>query len=194
MRNLVYFVATTIDGYITKASDVDPDFLLYEGPQAVDLLTEFPETIPGHLKSVLGVPDDTPNQRFDTVLMGRATYNIGRAIGITSPYPHLRQIVVSTSLAPSPDPMIEVLSSDVVGRVRELKASDGKDIWLCGGGRLAATIINEIDEFIFKISPVVLGHGVPVFGQVVGPRGLTMTDHRIYDNGFALLRYRQVAG
>lgn len=52
MRNLVYFVATTIDGYITTASDVDPDFLLYDGPQAVDLLQEFPETIPdisGHL-------------------------------------------------------------------------------------------------------------------------------------------------
>lgn len=193
MRNLVYFVATTVDGYITTASDVDPDFLLYDGPQAADLLQEFPETIPGHLRSLLGVPNGTPNQRFDTVLMGRATYDIGRAAGITSPYPHLRQIVVSSSLGPSPDPGVDVISSDTVSQVREIKRSNGKDIWLCGGGNLAASIIDQIDEFIFKISPVVLGGGVSVFGELVGPRHLTMTRHRVYENGFALLRYRQVA-
>jgi dihydrofolate reductase len=194
MRNLVYFVATTIDGYITTASDVDPDFLLYDGPQVADLLQEFPETIPGHLRSLLGVPNEIPNQRFDTVLMGRATYDIGRAIGVTSPYPHLRQIVVSSSLGPSPDPAVEIISSDVVSQVQEIKRSNGKDIWICGGGNLAASLINEIDEFIFKISPVVLGGGVSVFGEVVGPRQLTMTNHRVYENGFALLRYRPVAG
>ena len=194
MRNLVYFVATTIDGYITTASDVDPDFLLYDGPQEADLLHEFPETIPGHLRSLLGIANETPNQRFDTVLMGRATYDIGRAVGVTSPYPHLRQIVVSSSLGPSPDPAVEVVSSDVVSQVQDMKRSNGKDIWLCGGGNLAASIIDQIDEFIFKISPVVLGGGVPVLAGVVGPRHLTMTSHRVYENGFALLRYRAVAG
>lgn len=101
---------------------------------------------------------------------------------------------MSSSLGPSPDRAVEVISSDVASQLREIKESDGKDIWLCGGGHLAATIINEIDEFIFKISPVVLGGGVSVFGEVIGPRRLTMTDHRVYENGFALLRYRPEAG
>lgn len=55
-----------------------------------------------------------------------------------NPYPHLRQIVVSTSMTAAPDPAIELISDDVIARVRTLKAEPGKDIWLCGGGKLAA--------------------------------------------------------
>jgi hypothetical protein len=74
MRSLVYFVATTLDGYIAGRDRADPDFFPFEGPQVADLLAEFPEMIP----------------------MDRTTHDIGRAVGLTSPYPHLRQIVVST--------------------------------------------------------------------------------------------------
>jgi dihydrofolate reductase len=190
VRELVYLVATTVDGFIAADSGTDPDFFVFEGPQVPDLLAEFPEMIPGHLRDVIGMPRDTPNARFDTVLMGRETYGIGLKLGITNPYPHLRQIVVSSSLSSAPDPAVEVISGDVVERVRALKADDGADIWLCGGGALAASLVAEIDELIFKVSPVVLGDGVPLFRGVVGPRRLTMTDHRVYDNGFMLLRYR----
>ena len=68
----------------------------FEGPQVPDLLDELPETIPGHLRAPLGI--GTGSRRFDTVLMGRATYEAGRAAGVTSPHPHLRQLVVSTTL------------------------------------------------------------------------------------------------
>jgi dihydrofolate reductase len=189
MRELVYLVATTVDGFIAADSGTDPDFFVFEGPQVPDLLAEFPEMIPAHGRDVLGMPRDTPNARFDTVLMGRETYGIGLKVGITSPYPHLRQLVVS-SLGSRPDPAVEVISGDVVERVRALKAEDGADIWLCGGGALAACLAEDIDEFILKVSPVVLGDGVPLFRGVVGPRRLTMTDHRVYSNGFMLLRYR----
>lgn len=102
MRNLVYFVATTVDGYITTAKDVDPDFLLYDGPQAADLLREFPETIPGHLRSLLGVPNDTPNQRFDTVLMGRATYDLVVQPGLPALTPICIRSLCRLRLAPHP--------------------------------------------------------------------------------------------
>jgi hypothetical protein len=67
--------------------------------------------IPGHARPALGLNDD--NRRFDTIVMGRTTYDIGRAVGLTSPYPHLRQIVVSTSIAASPDPAVEVVGQDL---------------------------------------------------------------------------------
>lgn len=190
MRELVYLVATTIDGFIAAGSDTTPDFFAFEGPQVPDLLAEFPDMIPAHARDLIGMPRDTPNARFDTVLMGRGTYGIGLKAGITSPYPHLRQIVVSSSLASTPDPAVEVISGGVVERIRALKAEGGADIWLCGGGALAACLAGEIDELILKVSPVVLGGGVPLFDSVIGPRRLTMTGHRVYDNGFALLRYR----
>jgi dihydrofolate reductase len=98
---------------------------------ASTVLAEFPEMIPGHFREPLGLNAD--NQHFDTILMGRTTYDIGRKVGLTSPYPHLRQIVVSKSIA-APDPAVEVVGQDVIGRVRALKAEQGKEIWLAGGG------------------------------------------------------------
>jgi dihydrofolate reductase len=154
---------------------------------ASTMLAEFPEMIPGHFREPLGLNAD--NQHFDTILMGRTTYDIGRKVGLTSPYPHLRQIVVSKSIA-APDPAVEVVGQDVIGRVRALKAEQGKEIWLAGGGRLAAFLVDEIDELILKVNPVVLGAGTPLFGGLVGPRPVTLTGHKVYPNGFALMRYR----
>jgi dihydrofolate reductase len=144
--------------------------------------------LPAGTERPFGVAGD--NQRFDTVLMGRTTYDIGRKIGLTSPYPHLRQIVVSTSITAPPDPAVEVIGRDVIGRARALKAEQGKDIWLAGGGRLAASLVDEVDELILKVNPVVLGAGTPLFGAIVGPRPVTLTGHKVYPNGFALMRYR----
>jgi hypothetical protein len=64
MRSLIYFVAVTLDGYIAGADRGDPDFFPFEGPHVADLLTEFPEMIPGHLRAPLGLDGD--NQRFVT--------------------------------------------------------------------------------------------------------------------------------
>lgn len=186
MRSLVYLVACTLDGYIAGA-DGATDFLPFEGPQVSDLLAEFPEMIPGHVREPLGIT--TENQRFDTVLMGRATYEVGQAVGITNPYPHLRQILVSGSTATPPDPAVEVIADDVVSRVSALKTEPGKDIWLCGGAQLAASLVDEIDELILKMHPILLGFGIPLFAGSVGPRPVTLTDHKIYPNSFTLLRY-----
>jgi dihydrofolate reductase len=188
VRSLVYFVATTLDGYIAGADRGDPDFFPFQGPHVAELLAEFPEMLPGHLRAPLGLDGD--NHRFDTILMGRTTYDIGRQVGLTSPYPHLRQIVVSTSITAPPDPAVELVGQDVLSKVRALKAEQGKDVWLAGGGRLAASVVEEIDELILKVNPVVLGAGTPLFDGVVGPRPVTPTGHKVYPNGFALMRYR----
>lgn len=187
MRSLVYLVACTLDGYIAGV-DGAFGFFPFEGPQVADLLAEFPEMIPGHFREPVGITAE--NQRFDTVLMGRATYEIGQAAGIASPYPHLRQVLVSSSTSSPPDPAVEVIAENVTAYVKALKAQPGKDIWLCGGGRLAASLVNEIDELILKMHPILLGVGIPLFAGPVGPRPATLTDHKIYPNGFALLRYR----
>jgi dihydrofolate reductase len=187
MRSLVYLVACTVDGYIA-APEGSADFGRFEGPQVADILAEFPEMIPGHVRGGLDLSAD--NQRFDTVVMGRATYEVGLSDGITSPYPHLRQILATTTIAAPPDPAVEIVGTEIVEHVRALKRESGMDIWLAGGGRLAATLADELDEMILKINPLVLGAGIPLFAERIGPRALTMTQHKVYDNGYALMRYR----
>lgn len=110
MRELVYHVATSIDGYIAT-TDGDYTPLLRAGDSP--LLERYPETLPAQLREALGI--DAPNQVFDTVLMGARTYRVPGAL--PSPYPHLRQVVVSTSIRDAPAD-VEVVVDDVVSRVR----------------------------------------------------------------------------
>jgi dihydrofolate reductase len=128
-------------------------------------------------------------QRFDTVLMGRHTYEVGLREGITSPYTPLRQYVVSRTMRASPDPAVELHRSDPLDLVRRLKAEDGMDIWLCGGARLAAAVLTEIDELILKINPVVIGTGIPIFDGEESIVSATLVEHNVYPNGFMLARY-----
>lgn len=186
MRRLTYFIATTVDGFIAR-KDGTFDFFPMTGEHLPHIVAEFPETIPGHLRDALGVTRG--NARFDTVVMGRNTYEVGVAIGVTSPYPHLRQYVVSRSMARSPDPAINVVSRDPVGWMRELKCEDGLDIWLCGGARLAGALHGEIDRLILKINPVVLGDGMPLFEGMQGPTTLELIDHKTFAGGVALHWY-----
>jgi dihydrofolate reductase len=183
----VYYVAVTLDGFIARR-DGSYDGFLFEGPHFRDLVERFPETFPSHLRTRLGIVKEP--QRFDTVLMGRATYEVGVREGITSPYAHLRQYVVSSSMATSVDPAVELNSGDPLDLVRRLKLEEGKDIWLCGGSKLAASIAPEIDELILKINPVVIGAGIPLFAGPAGTRSAEMLEHRPYPNGFVLARYR----
>jgi len=56
------------------------------------IAAEYPETLPGHVQTALG--GQAPNRVFDTVLMGRATYDPALQVGITSPYPHPAAVCV----------------------------------------------------------------------------------------------------
>jgi dihydrofolate reductase len=193
MRKLTYFVGTTIDGFIA-APDGDFDFFTpYLTEDYLPHLTgEYADCLPSPGRAALGVAD-VPNTRFDTVLMGRGTYAPGPAVGLTSPYAHLRQIVFSRSLTTSPDPAVEVTDEDPATLVRKLKQQDGLGIWLCGGADLAGQLLPEIDELIVKQYPVVTGTGIPLFRADFSPRAFQLTDSRMFESGTLVLTYTKAA-
>ena len=186
LRRLVYYVACTLDGFIAR-KDGSFDCFLCQGEHFADLIGRFPETFPVHLRPALGVTQCA--QRFDTVLMGRKTYEVGLHEGITSPYSPLRQYVVSGTMLESPDPSVELHKGQPLDLVHRLKAETGKDIWLCGGSKLAAAVFPEIDELILKINPVVIGAGIPLFDGFAGTLAATLVEHNAYSNGFIFARY-----
>ena len=187
MPELKYYVACTVDRFIAR-KDGSFDFFLMAGEQVADLLESFPETIPAHVRDQIGISAE--NKCFDVVLMGRKTYEVGLKEGITNPYPQMKQYVFSRSLKESPDRNIELVSTNPVEFIRELKQQPGKDIWLCGGGDLATTLFSEIDEIILKVHPILLGSGIPFFYGVIKQTSLELTDSKIYNNGFMLLHFR----
>jgi dihydrofolate reductase len=187
MAKLVYLVACTVDRFIAR-KDGSFDFFLMEGEHVADLLSAFPETIPDHLRGMLGIT--AGNQHFDSVLMGRRTYEVGVKEEITNPYPHMNQYLFSRTLQQSPNPTVELVSSEPVAFVRELKQRSGKDIWLCGGGDLATVLFPAIDEIILKVHPFLLGSGIPLFAGTIPLTALELVDSKVYKNGFMLLHYR----
>lgn len=186
MRGLTYFVASTLDGFIA-GPDGSWDFFPIEGAHQADLTERYPEQLPTQIRAVLGIAPENVN--WDTVVMGRGTYESGLREGITSPYAHLRQYVVSRTIGASPDPAVEIVSGDPAGLVRKLKSEQGKGIWLCGGGRLAHELLPEIDELTIKLYPIVIGSGVPLFAGGFGVNRFALADSRTYPNGVALMNY-----
>jgi dihydrofolate reductase len=185
VRKLVYYVGATIDGFIA-APDGSIDFFPVT-PDVVDFIThDYPDTLPTHVREQLGV--DVPNPNFDVGVQGRTTYQPALDIGVTSPYAHLRQYVVSATYE-SQDLAVEVISTDVVGKIRELKREDGKDIYLMGGSRLAGSLLGEIDSLVLKVYPVVAGAGIPLFTAEFTPTSFTLTGTRALENGTVVLSY-----
>ncbi|HEY0450963.1 dihydrofolate reductase family protein [Actinophytocola sp.] len=187
MRKLTYLVAMSVDGFIAGPGG---EFDMYPTPEPYlrYLCDEYPETLPTHARPHLGIAD-APNKHFDTVIQGRVAYQPALDLGVTSPYAHLRQLVVSTTLSAA-DPAVEVVSGDPVARVRELKAEDGLDIYLAGGARLAGTLKAEIDEVIVKLYPIIIGTGVPMMSGEFDVAALERTgDVTTFDSGHVILRY-----
>ncbi|QHC63018.1 dihydrofolate reductase [Rathayibacter festucae] len=188
MRDLVYYIAASLDGCIADpAGDVSA---FPTAPETLaDLFERYPETCPAHLRAALGVTASP--RRFDTVLLGRRTHAPAVDAGLVDgAYPHLRQIVVTHGRLPTSD-RVETMAGDVRAQVAALKREPGRDVWLCGGGDLAAQLIGEIDEIQVKISPLLLGAGVPLFGGLPQPVALEAVELRALPGGVALATYRR---
>ncbi|GLW97699.1 dihydrofolate reductase family protein [Microtetraspora sp. NBRC 16547] len=186
MRKLTYYIGMTIDGFIA-APDGAADFFPVTQDVIDFIRDDYPDTLPSHVRPQFGLDDG--NRDFDTVVQGRVTYEPALEIGVTSPYAHMRQYVVSGSIAGSPDPAVEIVTGDVLAKIRELKAEDGKGIYLAGGARLAGAVLPEIDELVIKIYPVVAGSGIPLFTADFSPAYFELTGTRVLDSGMAVLTY-----
>lgn len=186
MRKLVYYVATTLDGHIA-AEDGSFDGFIFEGDHMAGINAKYADTVPTAFREAIGL-QDAPNNNFDTVLMGRNTYQVPG--GLASPYAHLRQFVVSSTLTGTPDD-VEVIRSDVAGRVAALKEEDGLDIWLCGGGKLAAELLPQIDKLLLKIHPVVFGRGIPLFDGKADITEFQRTDAQLFESGVSFMTYER---
>lgn len=127
--------------------------------------------------------------QFDTLVMGRRTYEIVRSAG-----EHFRGkevLVASRTLRPAEHPEIEVVSDGLEARLRQLRGQPGQDIWLYGGGALFAQLLEWglVDTIEPAIIPILLGGGIPFLPAPAARRGLKLVRHRAYPSGMMLLEY-----
>ena len=172
MRKIVYSVAMSLDGYLA-------------GPNGeADWITMDPE-----------IDFTALFARFDTVLMGRKTYEQVKAMGGGGAMPGVTSIIASRTLKPEDCPGATVIGDGLTDRVRELRAGGGKDIWLFGGGVLFRSLLDAglVDEVGVAVMPVLLGGGVPLVAA--GDRAkLRLIGHKVYaKSGIVSLEYAVAA-
>ncbi|GAA4901139.1 dihydrofolate reductase family protein [Streptomyces coeruleoprunus] len=190
MRKLTYYIACSIDGFIGDPEGDATSMFAFVNEEFLEFVkTEYPEMLPTQGRRMMGI-DDLENRRFDTVVQGRGSYQLGLDAGLPSPYNHLREIVASRTLEESPHPNVELVSGDLVARIRELKAEDSPyGIYLCGGSTIAGQLLDEIDELVIKTYPQVYGSGMPMFGTGFSVTDFTLESVRTLENGILVRTY-----
>lgn len=125
---------------------------------------------------------------IDTVILGRKTWEVGRRLGMEA-YEGVTNYVLSRT---KPDSDKVLHATDAVTLVRELRAKEGKDVWLCGGAEIFGTLLdaNEIDEIALHVIPVVIGEGIPLFSPKRREVRLELIASDAFNDGVVRLRYR----
>ena len=128
---------------------------------------------------------------YDTVVMGRKTYEVVSRDGHMGMMSGVECVVFSTTLPPSSAKGLRVVAGDPAEVVRTLKGQPGRDIWLYGGGELFRTLLAAglVDTVELAVIPVLLGEGVPLLPPG-GTTTLQLTDHKVLpDSGIVTLAY-----
>jgi dihydrofolate reductase len=168
MRRVRYAVACSLDGFIADAND---GFDWIPSDPEVDAAQDF--------------------SRYDTLLIGRRTFDVMRANGQPT-FPGKKNYIFSRTLKSSDIPESSILSNDPIKTTTELRnqPDNHKDIWLFGGGELFRTLLaaHLVDEVELMIIPILLGAGIPLLAGTHRTQ-LALTAHKIYKNGMISLTY-----
>ena len=124
---------------------------------------------------------------IDTVLMGRKTFEVAGRRG----FPGLRNYVFSRTLRPEDHPDVTIVAEDAASTVAALRAEEGKDIWLGGGGELFRSLVDTdlVDTVEVGINPILLGQGIPLVPPLPRSVRLELTKHEVYGSGLVILTY-----
>jgi dihydrofolate reductase len=85
-----------------------------------------------------------------------------------------------------------VISADVEGAIRELKAAPGRELQLHGSGELLRWLLERdlVDELNLRIYPVIVGDGLRLFPEHGQTHSLELVDSRSTASGVMLQTYR----
>jgi len=173
MQKIIYYVASSLDGYISGLND-DVSMFLPSGDGVKRYLSDL--------------------QDFKTVIMGRKTYEFGYQYGMIPgqpAYPHMEHFIFSDSLElenKAKNVHIEKMSLD---RIKEIRDQSETNVYLCGGGQFAGWLLENdmINELKIKLNPIILGGGVRLFGDAQKVVSWKLKESKEYDGGLQIMSF-----
>lgn len=138
-------IAVSLDGHIAR-----PD-------GTFDWLEGFPPDAFGF---------DTFYAGVDAILMGRATYEVVRAMG-DWPYPGKPAVVVTHRALRDAPAGVVARGGDIAAIAAEMEAAGHGRVWVEGGGQVIRQMLaaGRLDVLEMALIPRVLGAGLPLFPE-----------------------------
>ena len=133
----------------------------------------------------------------DMLLFGRVTYEgmasywRGANGEVADFMNNLPKVVFSQTLKTADWANTTIVSHQASAFVLKLKHEGYGNMFVFGSGNLSATFIREqlFDEYRLLVTPVILGHGNPLFGHGLTHQVLRLLDSRQLASGGVMLRY-----
>ncbi len=173
------FIATSLDGWIARKNG-EIDWLTAPNPA--------------------GAGEDYGYKTFfdsvDALVMGRKTFELVLTFG-EWPYADKRVIVLSSGSPHIPENLsgkVEATSLSPADLVAQLAAQGIRHVYVDGGKTIQSFLrAGLIDEMIITRIPVLIGDGIPLFGELEHDTHFEHLETQAYKSGFVQSRYKRVS-
>ena len=190
MRNLIFFMHTSLDGFVAGPNG-ELGWINLD-----DAMFDFVATM---------------TDQADTALYGRVTYEMmqsywpkaGEQPNATKHdkehsalYNKVSKIVLSKTISEKGLGNTTVISDQLTDNINKIKKQDGKNILIFGSPGASQSLLNQglIDEFWLFVNPIILGQGMPLFKDITGTTKLKLVESKTFACGVIALHYEKSIG
>lgn len=170
-REVILYIAQTLDGYIATDND-DISFLS---------MVERPGEDYGYNDFI---------KKIDTVIMGRKAYD--KVLTFEGAFPHRdKKCYVLSRTKKGSDKNVEFYNGDIKHLITNIRQKEGKNIFIDGGAELVFELMKEklIDKFIISIIPHLLGSGKQLFKSGRPSQNIKFVGSKTFPSGLVQLEY-----
>jgi dihydrofolate reductase len=185
MRNLIFFMHISLDGFVAGLNG-EMDWINLD-----EALFDFVATM---------------TDGADTALYGRVTYEMMQSYWPKAGekpnaskhdkehsawYNKVSKIVLSRTISEIGLDNTVVISDQLSENINKLKQQDGKNILIFGSPGASQSLLNQglIDEFWLFVNPIILGKGRPLFKDITGTTKLKFVESKTFACGVIALHY-----
>ncbi len=188
MRNLIFFMHTSLDGYVAGLNG-EMNWIKVD-----EELFDFVGTI---------------TEQSDTALYGRVTYDMMQSYWPTAGdhpkaskhdkehsawYNSVSKVVLSNTLQETDLHNTIIIGDSLSANINKIKQQEGKNILIFGSPSASISLLNEglIDEFWLFVNPIILGQGRLLFKNLIGTTKLKLVESKTFASGVMAIHYQKL--
>ncbi|HET7003693.1 MAG TPA: dihydrofolate reductase family protein [Puia sp.] len=187
MRKLIFFMHTSLDGFVA-------------GPNGEMNWIKLDEAMFDFVA--------TMTAQSDTALYGRVTYEMMQSYWPkagekpnasrhdkehSSWYNKVSKVVLSKTMQETGLHNTKIISDHLSDNINTIKQREGKNILIFGSPGASQSLLNQglIDEFWLFVNPIILGKGMPLFKDITGTTNLKLVESKTFAIGVIALHYEK---